>query len=153
VGPGTLGIKRVVGLGPEMRYSTPMRRTHVHAILAGVLLAITAVAPATALPPTASRAELQRWFDSIPNSRVVMASPHDWQYSFVASNGRALEALSEALVRDGYRIVTLEGGVTPTLRMAKAELHSPLTLVKRNQSLSKIARSYGAAYEDCSVVL
>jgi hypothetical protein len=61
--------------------------------------------------------------------------------------------LSEALVRDGYRIVTLEGGATPTLRMAKAELHSPLTLAKRNQSLDKTARSYGAAYEGYTVVL
>jgi hypothetical protein len=130
-----------------------MHRTYVHAVLAGLLLATGAAAPAGALPPTASRAELQRWFDSIPDGRVVMATPHDWQYSFVASNGRALEALSEALVRDGYRIVTLEGGATPTLRMAKIELHSPLTLVKRNQSLSKIARSYGAAYEGYTVVL
>lgn len=82
-----------------------------------------------------------------------MASPHDWRYSFIASNGRALEALSEALVRDGYRIVTLEGGATPTLRVAKMELHSPLTLVKRNQSLDKIARSYAAAYAGYTVVL
>jgi hypothetical protein len=130
-----------------------MHRTHVRAVIAGLLLAMGAAAPAAALPPTASRAELQRWFDSIPNGRVVMASPHDWQYSFAASNGRALEALSEALVRDGYRIVTLEGGATPTLRMAKLELHSPLTLVQRNQSLDRIARSYGAAYADCTVVL
>jgi hypothetical protein len=136
-----------------MRYSALMHRTEVRAVLAGLWLAMGAAAPAAALPPSASRAELQRWFDSIPGGRVVMASPHDWQYSFVASNTRGLEALSEALVREGYRIVTLEGGATPTLRMAKAELHSPLTLAKRNQSLDKIARSYGAAYEDYTVVL
>jgi len=81
-----------------------------------------------------------------------MGSPHDWQYSFVASDGRALEALSEALVRDGYRIVTLEGGAMPTLRMAKVELHSPLTLAQRNQSLYAIARSHAAEYAGCSVV-
>jgi hypothetical protein len=136
-----------------MRYSVSMQRTQVRAVLAGLWLAMGAVAPAAALPPTVSRAELQRWFDSIPDSRVVMATPHDWQYSFVAPNGRALEALSAALVRDGYRIVTLEGGATPTLRTAKIELHSPLTLVKRNQSLDEIARSYGAVYSDCTVVL
>jgi hypothetical protein len=130
-----------------------MHRTQIRAVLAGFLLAIGGVAPAAGLPPTASHAELQRWFDSIPNGRVVMASPHDWQYSFVASNGRSLEALSEALVHDGYRIVTLEGAPTPRLRMAKVELHSPVTLLRRNESLARIARSYGAGYEQCSVVL
>ncbi len=82
-----------------------------------------------------------------------MALPHDWQYSFVASDGWALEALSVALVRDGYRIVTLEGGATPTLRVFKFELHSPLTLLKRNDALEKTARGYGAAYQSCGVVL
>ena len=130
-----------------------MHRSVVRAALVGLLLALGATAPAAALPPTASLAELQRWFDSIPNGRLVMASSHDWQYSFGSPNGRALEALSQALVREGYRIVTLEGGAAPTLRMAKVELHSPLTVVKRNQALDKMARSFGVAYEGCSVVL
>ena len=56
-------------------------------------------------------------------------------------------------MRDGYRIVTLEGGAMPTLRMAKVELHSTLTLVKRNEFLEKTARSYHASYDGCTVVL
>jgi len=39
------------------------------------------------------------------------------------------------------------------LHMAKAELHSPLTLVKRNEALGKTARSYGATYDGWSVTL
>ncbi|MEO8465510.1 MAG: ribonuclease E inhibitor RraB [Gammaproteobacteria bacterium] len=130
-----------------------MLRVPIRALLAGLLLALWAVAPAVALSPSVSLAELQRWFDSIPNARVVMALPHEWQYAFVAHNGRALEALSQVLVRDGYRIVTLEGGPRPTLRTAKSELHSPVTLVKRNDSLTQTARRYGVAYEGWSVAL
>ncbi len=130
-----------------------MHRTQIRAALAGLLLALGADEPALALPPTASLADVQRWVYSMPNARTVMTLPHDWQYTFVAADGRALEALSVALVRDGYRIVTLDGGATPTLRMAKVELHSPLTLVKRNDALEKTARGYGAAYESCDVAL
>ena len=118
-----------------------------------MLLAIGQAASAAPLLPAASLAEVQRWFESIPNARVVMASPHDWQYSFLAPNGRALEALSEVLVRDGYRVVTLESGAMPTLRMAKVELHSALTLVKRSEFLDKTARSYHASYDGCTVIL
>jgi len=130
-----------------------MLRAKVRAAHAGLLLAMWAVAPAMALSPTISLAELQRWFDSIPNARVVMAAPHEWQYSFVARNARSLELLAQVLVRDGYRIFTLEGGARPTLRMMKAELLSPLTLAKRNESLVETARRYGAAYEGWNVNL
>lgn len=115
-------------------------------VLAGALLGAAVAAAAPPVSPTASRAELERWFRSRPNSRVVMAEPRDWQYSFAAADGRALEALSVALVRDGYAIVALEGGRTPTLLMGKVELHSPLTLLQRNKELQQMARRHGARY-------
>ena len=126
--------------------SRPLRRTLARAVLVGVVLATAIAADPLSVSPTASRAEILWWFDSVPNSHVVMAAPHTWQYSFVASDGRALEALSVALVRDGYEIVMLEGGATPTLLMARVELHSPLTLWQRNQELRQTARRHGAGY-------
>jgi hypothetical protein len=125
---------------------SPLRGIKVCIVLAGVLLGTAIAAGAPPVSPTASRAELERWFRSVQNSHVVMAAQHDWQYSFAAADGRALEALSVALVRDGYAIVALEGGSTPMLRMAKVELHSPSTLLQRNKELQQIARRHGARY-------
>ena len=51
-----------------------------------------------------------------------------------------------ALVRDGYEIVMLEGGATPTLLMTKVDLHSPLTLLQRNAELQRIAPQARARY-------
>jgi hypothetical protein len=107
-------------------------------------MAIAAGAPPVS--PTASRAEIERWFRTAPNSSVVNAAPRAWQYSFAAADGRALETLSVALVRDGYEIVALEGGRTPTLLVAKVELHSPSTLLQRSKELQHLARRYGARY-------
>jgi hypothetical protein len=149
VGAATLDVKRESG-GAIIR---AMLAANVRAMLVGLSLATGAVAPASAGAPTMPLTELKRWFESIPNAGIVMAQPHDWQYTFVASNGHALEALSHALVRDGYRIVALEGGATPVLRMAKAELHSPLTLARRNEALGKTARTYGATYDSWGVTL
>jgi hypothetical protein len=115
-------------------------------VLAGVLLGTGIAAGAPPVSSTASRAEIERWFRSVPNTGVVMAAPRDWLYSFAAADGRALEALSAALVRDGYAIVRLEGGPTPTLLVAKVELHSPLTLMRRNRELQQLALRHGARY-------
>jgi hypothetical protein len=123
---------------------SPLRGITVCVVLAGALLG--AAVAAAAVSPTASRAELERWFRSRPNSQVVMAVPRDWQYSFAAADGRALEALSVALVRDGYVIVALEDGRRPTLLMGKLELHSPSTLLQRNKELQQMARRHGARY-------
>jgi len=115
-------------------------------VLVGALLGTAIAVGAPLVPSTASRAEIERWFRSMPNSREVMAAPHDWRYSFAAADSRALEALSVALVRDGYVIVMLEGGPAPMLLMAKVDLHSPLTLVQRNRELQHLARGYGVHY-------
>ena len=76
----------------------------------------------------------------------MLAAPKRWLYSFATSDGRALEALSVALVRDGYEIVTLEDRAMPTLTVARDELHSPSTLLERNAELGKRARTHGARY-------
>lgn len=126
---------------------SPLRRVGTYIGFAGGLLAAASVA--APLPPTASRPEIKRWFAT---AQVDAAAPQRWVYSFAAADGRMLEALSVALVRDGYEIVTLVGGASPTLLMAKAELHSPATLVQRNQSLRQIASRYGARYDGCDVL-
>jgi len=115
-------------------------------VLLGVSLGVSIAAAAPPVAPTASRAEIERWFRSLPNSSVINAVPRAWQYSFTAANGRALETLSVALVRDGYEIVALEEGRVPTLLMAKIELHSPSTLVQRAKDLQRAAGGYGARY-------
>jgi hypothetical protein len=125
---------------------SPRRGIKVCIVLAGVLLGTAIAAGVPPVSSTASRAEIERWFRSVPNSGVVLAAPRDWLYSFAAADGRALEALSVALVRDGYAIVALEGGSMPTLLVAKAELHSPLTLLQRNKELQQLARRNGARY-------
>ena len=115
--------------------------------LVGIFLA--AAAAAAPISPSASRAEIRRWFAA---ANVDAAAAQRWAYSFGAADGRALEALSVALVRDGYEIVTLAGGAAPTLLMAKAELHSPATLAERSQSLRRMASRYGARYDGCEVL-
>ena len=136
-----------------MRPRFSVRRTPARVLLAGVLLAVAVVAAAAGSPATASRAEIERWFGTLrAQSSLDVTAPQRWVYSFVAADGRALEALSVALVRDGYQIVMLEGRSTPTLRMSKTELHSPLALARRNQVLQQIARKYNARYLGVDVI-
>jgi len=115
-------------------------------LLAGLLLATTAAA-AAGIGANASRAEIERWFGTLrTDHRVDLGVPQRWEYSFAAADGRALEALSVALVSSGYEIVTLEARDAPTLRVARTELHSPPTLTQRNQALQLTARKLHARY-------
>jgi hypothetical protein len=146
MGPAAIRIKPAARCdNPVMR--SPLRRIGTCIGFAGVLLAAASVA--APLAPTASRPEIKRWFAAV---NVEAAAQQRWTYSFAAADGRMLEALSVALVRDGYEIVTLAGGAAPTLLMAKAELHSPTTLVQRNHALREMASRYGARYEGCDVL-
>ncbi len=117
--------------------------------LACALLATVAAAAAVPISATASRADIERWFAAAQRDRLDLVTPKRWAYSFAASDGRAIEALSLALVHEGYQIVRLESGATSTLLVAKVEPHSPRTLLRRNQSLREQARGYGARYEAC----
>jgi hypothetical protein len=111
-----------------------------------VALAAT-VTSAAAFPPTASRAELQRWFVATQSSRAAdLGVPQRWEFDFVAADSRSLEGLSAELVRRGYTIAALEDGPTPLLRVTKVELHSPVTLVELNKALQSAARTHGARY-------
>jgi Regulator of ribonuclease activity B len=98
--------------------------------------------------PTASRGELTRWLKELRASgRVDVDAPLEWHYAFTARDGRPLEALSVALVGEGYRIVALESSQgRATLRVSKLELHTPATLERRNAQLAGLARSQGADY-------
>jgi hypothetical protein len=126
-----------------MAMRLPLHRSQVCALIAGVLLASVAAGGSA----TASRAEIERWFVTLHAERSIdLAVPQRWEYSFAAADGRALEALSVALVRDGYQIVALAARDAPTLRMAKAEVHSPLTLAQRNQALQQTAHKFHARY-------
>ena len=108
--------------------------------LAGALLAMAAASAADPIAATASRADIERWFAAARQQQLDWATPKRWAYSFSASDGRSLEALSLVLVRDGYRIVRLAGGPKSALLMDKVEPHSPRTLVQRNQWLRDKAR-------------
>lgn len=126
-----------------MRLRFNLRRSVGSALpVALMLMAATAGAGGEA---GASRKQIERWFESL-RAAHDMAAPQRWEYSFVAADGRALEALSLALVRDGYRIRTLEASAGPALRVTKTELHSPLTLAQRNQALQQTAREHHARY-------
>jgi hypothetical protein len=116
-------------------------------VLAGVLVVAAVAASAGGGDATASRAQLERWFRVLGTDRALdLATPRRWEYSFVAADGRSLEALSVALVRDGYQIERLEVGPMPTLRMARRELHTPLTLLRRNETLRQVALENRARY-------
>ncbi len=74
-----------------------------------------------------------------------------WVYAFSGPESAKLEALSLRLVRDGFRIVSLqtEEGVT-TLRVARTEHLTPGSLEHRSRELAKLAsisgvRSYDGA--------
>jgi hypothetical protein len=123
---------------------SPFRRIGTCIGFAGILLAAASVA--APLAPTASRPEIRRWFAAV---NVDAAAPQRWTYSFAAADGRMLEALSVALVRDGYEIVTLAGGAALTRRGHLRVKSTPL----RN-SFSKRSRSrlFSAQMYSCTRV-
>jgi len=113
-------------------------------------LASVGAAPAP-LGPEPTRAELRQWFSLLRADGVVdVGAPLNWEYAFSAADGRKLEALSQTLVADGYRVVTLRSAPTglSQLCMAKVELHSPVTLERRSAELRALARSRGAVSYD-----
>jgi hypothetical protein len=114
-------------------------------LLGAWLAALPPLTAVSAGDAGATRAEIERWFGTL-RSAHDMAAPQRWEYSFVAADGRALEALSLALVRDGYEIRSLDAKAGPALRVTKTELHSPLTLAQRNQALQQTARQHHARY-------
>jgi hypothetical protein len=119
----------------------------LHRLLAVATLALAAAASAAAPSGDASRDELRAWFGELRTIGTRIDTVLPWQYSFAAANGKDLEALSVALVAAGYRIVTLgstaEGA--PRLAVAKSELHTPVSLERRNDELRRLAREHGVA--------
>jgi hypothetical protein len=107
---------------------------------------VVATAASAAAPGgDASRDELRAWFGELRTIGVRIDTVLPWQYSFAAAKGKDLEALSVALVAAGYRIVALgptaEG--TSRLAVAKTELHTPVSLERRNDELRRLASERG----------
>jgi Regulator of ribonuclease activity B len=103
---------------------------------------------ATAAPHgvATSRADLQRWLIELRASGAVdVTAPLPWEYVFSDGDERKLEALSLALVGNGYGIATLRGG---ELRVVKTELHNAVSLARRNRELEAMARMHGVASYD-----
>jgi hypothetical protein len=72
-----------------------------------------------------------------------------WVFSFSGPDSAKLEALSLRLVRDGFRIVSLQPGEGVTiLRVERTELHSPASLERRNRELAKLAALVGVPSYD-----
>jgi hypothetical protein len=108
---------------------------------------------------TAARAELlagdlsldalRRRFAAMRAVSLPVDAPVEWQFAFAGADPRALEALSVSLVSEGYRIVALRSTAEAgSLRVARVEQHTPITLERRNGELRAAASRYpGAAYE------
>jgi hypothetical protein len=113
----------------------------------------TAAAHAQAFPPAADAAELAPAFARLRASAALSAdAPLAWRFSFAGDDARALEALSIELVHSGYRIVALRSsGRTSTLTVERTELHTPVTLARRNRELDSLARERGEAYVGADV--
>jgi hypothetical protein len=106
-------------------------------------LAWAALATAAPHGVAASRADLQRWLTELAATGAAdVSAPLPWEYVFSDVDGRKLEALSIALVRDGYRIASLHG---TELRVVKVELHSATSLARRNRELDAMAHARGVA--------
>jgi hypothetical protein len=123
----------------------------------------TFVAETVAVLALASPAALAEHFDSTLSSPQIelkfrrIRDAHElkidgalpWVYAFSGPDSAKVEALSLRLVRDGFRIVSLQsaGGVT-VLRVERSELHNPATLEHRNRELAKLARLLGVPSYD-----
>lgn len=126
-----------------------MRSSRWLAALAAAGVASGAVA--APLDPTLTREELQQRFGEWRAAGLLnLDAPLEWSYVFASGDARALEALSLRLVEDGYRIATLHSAPTASsaLRVERAELHTPLSLARRNVELAGLARRYaGVVYQ------
>jgi len=118
--------------------------------LAGLALAAALAWGAPPGAPAATRAELERWFVELRADRALAVdAPLRWVYSFTAMDGRSLEALSLALVAEGYAIARLGRAAhdaAAVLDVARLELHTPLTLERRQRGLNALAERHGARY-------
>ncbi len=151
MGPALQGVKpQRVPRRPVGAIIVAMRsilRLGARGARAAAWLALAGATSAVAMPPTASRVELQRWFASLQQSHEAdLGAARTWTFTFVAASTGPLESLWRELVRDGYRLVALDGSGMPSLRVMRVELHSPATLVQRNQSLTLAAHRHGARY-------
>jgi hypothetical protein len=75
--------------------------------------------------------------------------PLPWVFAFSGPDSAKLEAFSLRLVRDGFRIVSLQAtdGVT-VLRVTRTELLSPASLEHRGRELAKLAATAGVPSYD-----
>ncbi len=127
---------------------------------AGVLVALAlafSVASATEFGPKASRAELRRVFTALRATQALnVDGPLRWRYRFSGHDRRTLEALSVALVGEGFRIVTLgpERASGPVfLVVERTERQTPSGLEQRNREMTERARAVGAAsYDGCEAL-
>lgn len=72
----------------------------------------------------------------------------EWVYQFSGADSQKLEALSVRLVRDGFRIASLQTTDRETiLRVARSEHLSPPSLEHRGRELAKLAAISGARYD------
>jgi hypothetical protein len=147
---GGVDIKPSLVRGPVHAIIAVMNRFVVAAMLALWSLFATVATIAAPQGPTATVAELQEWFAEL-RSHADVAVPLPWEYSFSDADSHRLEALSLALVEQGYRILALQRsapGASARLSVAKLELHSPMTLQRRNRELLALARRHGVAVYD-----
>lgn len=85
--------------------------------------------------------------------------PMLWGYFFLDPSKEKLGRLADHLVAQGYRVVRLEDTDSEDgdaiLHVEKVEVHTPLTLSKRNEELEALANRFGVeSYDgmDCGLV-
>lgn len=124
-------------------------RTTACAIAAALLCAAHA-ALAAHFSSTLSGAQIELEFQRLRAAhelKIDTALP--WVFAFSGPDSAKVEALSLRLVRDGFRIVSLQtaDGVT-TLRVTRTELLTPAALERRNRELAKLAATAGVPFYD-----
>jgi hypothetical protein len=127
------------------------RPRRLFATCAAALLALAAPwAHAERFDATLSEPQIELKFKRLRGAHELkLDSALLWTYEFSGPDSAKLEALSLRLVRDGFRIASLQTADGRTvLRVARVEHHTPPSLERRARELAKLAALAGVPSYD-----
>ena len=130
-----------------------LKRNGATVVLAGAVLALAlgaSAAHAEHFASTLSGPQIELKFKRLRDAHELAIDQRlPWVYAFSGPDSKKVEALSLRLVRDGFRIVSLqsENGVT-SLRVERTEMHNAASLEHRGRELAKLAGLVGVPSYD-----
>lgn len=94
--------------------------------------------------------QISHLFVRLEAQGVDLSKPHLYGYFFFDKNRDRLERLSDEIVNNGYRVVSLEQTSEGNFRLhiEKIEIHSPDSLYQRGLTLTEIASKYSVEVYD-----